>query len=173
MSKYRTDEETFASLKAKMKASDAEEYENFKHIKIEAGFDDRVFAVYQLQETKKETDPPTPKILSIIRVTSFETDLRSGASVRLYDETSGIEMVVGYVPKKLFSYPIYISLPVNMLMRVGTQMQSGGVRQTFTFAMLFKCKDKAERYTPENFYVETPANLKKLFPIITNAPFKF
>lgn len=174
MNKYRTDEETFKHLKSRMRPGEADEFESYKHLKIESGFYDRVFVVYQPKGIKPGTvEQLQPKVLSVVRVTGLVADLRSGASARLYDETSGTEMTIGYVPRKLFNYPIFISMPTNMHLKMGTQLQGDGVRDSFTFALLVKCKNKSDFYTPESVYMETPANLKKLFPSILNEPFKF
>ena len=177
MRKSKTEwiEETLDNLVLKMPEADAAEYKAFKYLKIEVGFDNRVFVIYSPRGPRSGrglNEQKAPNVLAIVKVTGFSSEIHSGASVRLFNETSGVEMTVGYTPKKLFNYPVYVSLPPSMHLKMGRQSEDHAAKQSFTFTLLVKCKNKAENYTEENVYMETPINLKKLFPIITET-FKF
>lgn len=175
MGKYITEAETLDNLKSKMRPENALEFDSYKHLKIEAGFYDRVFIIYQPRGSRHGQDitqQKEPKVLSIVRVVGFTADLQHGAQARLFDETSGSEMSVGYVPKKLFNYPIYVSIPAELKLTLSGQKTGKTVRDSFTFAILIKCQDKADQYTTTNTYMETPAKFKVLFPALVEQ-FKF
>lgn len=172
MSKFLTEGESMNALIALMTPEDAGSYQNYGHLKVEAAFDDRVFVVYQPRGerfgAKTVAEQKDPTVISMIRVIGLTTDIRSGANVRLFDEASGTEMSVGYVPKKLFGYPIFVSLPTEMTLRLGSQIRENKVHRSFQFALLIKTRNRSNFYSTGNFYMETPNNFRKLFPAVSN-----
>lgn len=168
MGKFISESENLASLVSKMGVNNAQEYKSYGHLRIEAAFDDRVFIVYQPRGPRPGrplTDQKEPTVLSTVRVTGLSTDIRNGATARLYDEASGAEMTVGYVPKKLFNYPIFIALPSDMSLKLGGQKrEDNSIHHSFTFAFLLKTRNRSDFYSTSNIYVETPEKFLKLFP---------
>lgn len=172
MSNFLNESETLDSLLAKMKPEDSAEYKRYGHLRREAAFEDRVFIVYQPRGVRSNyseiTDQKEPIVLSTVRVTGLTTDIKNGAQVRLYNEATGSEMTVGYTPKKLFNYPIYISLPADMNLKLGGQRKGDTVNHSFTFVMLIKSRNRSDFYSVTNTYMETPDRFRKLFPATTN-----
>ncbi len=171
MSKFLSQKENLASLISKMSPDEAMEYSKFGHLRIESAFEDRVFIVYQPRGPRAGrtlTEQREPKVLTTVRVKSLTTDIRNGAQVRLFDEASGTEMTVGYVPKKLFGYPIFVSIPAEMNLKLGGQLREDEtVSHSFTFTFLIKSRNESSFYSTDNTYMETPVNFKRLFPNIT------
>lgn len=158
------------SLVDRMPAEESEEFNKFGHMKIESGFENRVFIVYEPRGKRsgqeKLIEQREPKVLTTVRVIGLTTDLRYGAQALIRDEGTGAEMVVRYVPKKLFNYPIYISLPAEMSLKLSEFQKENGVQKLVTFALLVKSRNKSDFYTVGNTYMESPNKFKELFPAI-------
>lgn len=170
-SDYLSEKENLADLVSRMPADEAEAYQRPGHLKIEAGFKDRIFIVYKARGLRngktKATDQLEPQVLTTIKVLSLTTNLQNGSQAVLLDETTGQEMTVRHIPKRLFNYPVFISLPADMRISLGGLRKPDGVQRSVSFALLIKSADRADMLTEGNVYIETPKTFKKLFPAVT------
>ncbi|MDI1360638.1 hypothetical protein [Methylotenera sp.] len=165
--------QTLELLVAQMPPEEAKTFESYGHLRRESAYNDCIFIVYQPRGlrygAKDVSEQKEPKVLSTIKVVSITQDRDKKASLRLLDESTGTEMIVGYMPKKLFGFPIYISLPADMFLMFGG---SGSSQNYVQFAVLLKTRNRSSFYSEGNTYVESPRSFRKLFPS-TPAEFSF
>jgi hypothetical protein len=176
MDRFLTADESLAELITHMPTAEAAEYIDFKHMKVEAAYADCIFIVYQpsgrRSGAKNLIDQKPPKILGMIKVKWLQVD-KLGAQALIVDEQSGQEMYVRHIPKRLFHYPIFISLPSEMTLRYAGQRREENVVRDLSFAFLIKTRNRSDFYSTVNTYMETPSNFKKLYPAIVNTGFTF
>lgn len=104
---FLTAEEHYASLVAKLTPRQRQLYEDTKHGRIEMGFRNRNFIVYEM-------DGDAPVVLDTITVSDFYCSDLDGASSSLKSTKSREKLLVSYQPTQLFDYPVFIALPLSM-----------------------------------------------------------
>ena len=167
MGQFFSDEDNMADLVSQMPEEDRARYGNYGHHRIEPAFVDRVFIVYQpsgLNAAKQHIDP---KIVTTIRVLEFSADYQSGASVRVRDEKFGDEQLITHIPRRLFNYQIFMSVPPRLSLRWDAHESGGTLYRSLSFVLLIKTRNKATFYSKNNFYIETPNKFKELYPAVT------
>jgi hypothetical protein len=168
---FFTDAENLTELVSHMPEEDQRRFNSYGHFRIESAFVDRQFIVYQpMGLTSLKTHVP-PKVLNVITIKDFSTDARNGCQVVLKEQETQQELVISHVPRRVYGYPIYMSVPARLMLRWdGRQLENGRVWRSLSFAVLVKTKNKADFYSKNNTYMETPNELRRLYPA---EPFKF
>jgi hypothetical protein len=171
------DRQNLADLVKRMNEEDQRRFNSFGHFRVEAAFVNRVFIVYKptgLTATKKHREP---EIVTMVKVTDFSADARNGCTLVLRDEQHDQEMTVTHVPKKVFNYPIFVSIPPRLLLKWDGRLlpeQENRVWRSLSFAIFIKTKNRSDFYSKGNFYMEAPNTFRELFPDVTGrAQFKF
>ena len=155
MSDFFTDEQNLAELVSHMPDDDQRRFNKYGHFRIEAVFIDRVFIVYR------------PEILNTVKVTDFGVDTRNGSYAEFVEQNTKQGLTITHVPRRLFGYPIYVSLPPKMSLRWDARNVHGRVWRSLSFAVLIKTKNRSDFYSKGNVYVETPNAFKRLYPNVT------
>ncbi len=158
-----------ADLVSHMPEEDRTRYGNYGHNRLEPAFVDRIFIVYQPSGLNAARQHIDPKILTTIRVLDFSIDSRDGAVVRVRDENFGDEQLITYIPKRLFKYQVFASVPPRLQLRWDVHAADGQRHRSLSFALLLKTRNKAEFYSKNNTYIETPNKFKELYPSVTGA----
>lgn len=153
-----------AELVSLMPVDEQKQYLNYGHRRIEATFVDRVFIIYRPTGLNAAKQHREPDIVTTVRIMDFMVDSTNGASSRLLDERSGAEMRIGYVPKKIFTYPIFVSIPARLTLKWDARKVGERTLRSMSFALLVKTKNRSDFYSQGNVYAETPASFKKLYP---------
>lgn len=164
---FFTDEQNLAELVTHMPEDDQTRFNAYGHFRVEAVFVDRVFIIYKptgLNSLKRHNEP---EILNTVRVTDFGVNARTGCTATLRDEKLGQEMTVTHVPKRLFNYPVFVSVPPRITLRWDCRTVNGRPWRSMSFALLIKTKNKSDFYSKGNTYVETPNQFKRLYPHVT------
>lgn len=164
--RYLDDDENMADLVEQMPPADQQKYLNYGHRRVEAVFVDRVFIVYKPTGLNAAKQHREPEILTTLRVTDFMADSVNGASSKLFDDKNAREMRVVAVPKKLFDFPIYISVPPRLQLRWDARRVGERIWRSMSFAFLIKTKNKADFYSMGNTYIETPNRFAELYPSV-------
>jgi hypothetical protein len=165
---FFTDEQNLAELVSHMPEEDRARFLNWGHNRVEPVFLDRVFIVYKPTGLTPSNRHAPPEILNIIKVIDFGVEPRNGAYSVLKEQNTQQEMTLTHVPKRLFSYPIFVSLPAKLTLKWDGRMVNDRVWRSLSFAFLIKTKNKSAFYSKGNVYMETPNQLKKLYPDVTN-----
>jgi len=165
------EKELFKEIVGMMPDNQAKEFDKLTYMKIEMCFKGRVFIVYSPRGMRpgqtKLGEQKSPRILTTIKVVDLAVSLEEGSKMTLLDETTGQEIYVRHVPRKLFNYPIYVSLPAEMTLRITEKRRTGERLGDITFPMLSKTGNKPETYTVDNVYLDTPNKFKELYPEVT------
>jgi hypothetical protein len=170
---FFTDAENLAELVTHMPEEDAHRFNKWGHFRVEAVFVDRLFIVYKPTGLTPSGQHKPPEILNIIKVIDFSVDPRSGFQTVLKDQNTQQELVIGHVPRRVYSYQVYMSVPANLTLRWdGRRMDDGRVWRSLSFAVLIKTKNRSNFYSKGNTYIETPNRLKQLYPEV-DGQFRF
>lgn len=155
-------EESAASLEELVKhmpEAEQEEWKQFKHLRVEPAFQDRVFIVWN---AAAKGEPP--KIVTTVRVVSFVAKDDIGSVIRLLNDVTGKEMEVTYVPKKLFDYPIFVAIPPAFTLRWDVRYHAGLALRSLSYLMFLKTKSRPDFFSKGVFYADTPNKLSELYP---------
>jgi hypothetical protein len=88
-------------------------FNNYGHFRVEAVFLDRVFIVYKPTGLTAGGAHKEPEILNLLKVVDFMVEPRNGATLVLREQNTSQELTLGYVPRRVFGYPIYMSVPAK------------------------------------------------------------
>jgi hypothetical protein len=167
-SDYFTDEENLRELVTHMPEEDAHRWNKYGHLRIEGIFLDRVFIAYQPTGLTPTNKHKPPEILNLIKVIDFSMDAREGCQVVLKEQNTNQELVIGHVPRRVYGYPIYMSMPTKATVRWdGRELDDGRVWRSLSLAVLIKTKNKSDFYSKGNTYFETPNRLRQLYPEVS------
>lgn len=167
--------QNLADLVTHMDEDDQRQFNSFGDLRLEAAFVNRVFIVYKPQGLTAPGKHKDPQVVTMVKIVDFSADARNGCKAVLRDEQHGQEMTITHVPRKVFNYPIYASIPARVELKWDARtLPEGRVWRSLSFAMLVKSKNKAGFYSQGNFYMESPNTFRKLYPDVTGRPqFKF
>jgi len=169
---FLSDEAGEADILSHMQDDERIRYLNYGHKQMEAAFVDRVFVIYKPTGLLPNKQHREPEVLNTVKLVDFSMTHTQGATIALEESAMGQRMQVGHVPKKLFGYPVFVSVPARMGLRWDGRLVDGLVQRSLSFVMLVKTKNKSSFYSKGNVYCETPNNFMRLYPNVTGA-FKF
>jgi len=152
------DHDNFEALIAQMPSGERGLFNKFRALTIQAAFDDRIFIVYQ------PGSKGAPKILALLKCLGFKCNSHGGASVTLEDQSSGRAVDIGYTPVRPFGLDVFMSLPLSLQLRWDAKEGPGGLRRSFSYALLIKMQSKADRYPEGSVCCVTPNDFRRLFP---------
>lgn len=161
---FLSESHSLHDLFSRMVSPDREECEGYKALKVEGSFVDRIFIVYKPTGLNVDGSHRNPEILTQVKVLSFQADAAVGAAVELEDLTTHEVMTVGYIPKRLFNYDAFISVPPRQRVNWDAANVDGVLRRSMSFGIMIKTRSKAEFYSYGVTSVETPTNFRALFP---------
>lgn len=165
-SQFFDEKQNLTDLLKLMPDEDREQYLRYGHNRIEGAFEDRKFIVYQPTGLTKSGAHKEPRVLDTLTITDFGVTTQNGAHVALR-ASDGQRMMVTHVPRKVFNYPIYISIPTNLTLRWDAREVNGRVWRSLSFAVMVKSRNRADFYSKDNTYMETPNQFRKLYPAVT------
>lgn len=164
---YLSDTASLEDLFKRMMSPDREACESYQHLKVDQCFIDRVFIVHKptgLNEAGRHRDP---EILTQVKVTGFRANAETGAEIDLVDLTTQQVMTATYIPKRLFGYDAFVSVPPKQRVHWDAQPQRGGIKRSMGFQILIKVRTKADFYSKGVTAVETPKSFRALYPEVT------
>lgn len=163
-SAYLSDDANLLDLEAHIRGDDRAVFRAYGHLRIEAAFIGRLFVVYKPTGLNKSGAHKDPEVLTTLRVVDFRADADTGCQVRLSDLTSGEEMTVDHVPRRVFHYDLFMQVPPLLKLRWSARVVDGSVSRNLAFAVLVKTKNRSDFYSARNTYCETPNRFRDLFP---------
>ena len=167
MSEFFGEEENLAELVTHMPEEDAHRFNKFGHMRVEPAFIDRLFIVYKPTGLTASNQHRPPEILNLVKVIDFGVEPRDGCYSVIKDQNSGQEITVTHVPKRVFAYPIYVSIPPRLILKWDARKVGDRIWRSLSFAFLIKTKNRSSFYSKGNTYMETPNALKDLYPAVT------
>jgi hypothetical protein len=172
--RFYEDDDNMADLVDQMSDDDRARYANYGHNRIEPCFADRIFIVYKPSGLNAAKQHMNPEIVTTITVLDFSVNSRDGATVRVRDDNFGGEQTLTYVPKRLFTYQVFASIPPRLMVRWDAHEANGKLERSLGFALLLKTRNRAEFYSKGNTYIETPNKFRSFYPSVTgDQKFKF
>jgi hypothetical protein len=167
--------QNLAELVTHMDEEDRRSYESFGHRRIEAAFVNRVFIVYRPQGLTPQRAHKEPQIVTLVKVTDFSADARNGCRVVLTDQQHGQEMTITHVPRRVFNFPIFVSVPPRVELKWDARtLPEDRVWRSLSFALLVKTKNRSDFHSKNNFYMEAPNKFRELYPdVAARQQFKF
>jgi hypothetical protein len=170
---FFSDEENLAELVTHMPEEDQHRFNKYGHFRIEAVFIDRLLIVYKPTGLTADNKHRDPEVVTTLKFIDFGVEPRNGAYATVKDEKFGQELNLTHVPRRVFNYPIYMSVPARMQLRWDARTVNGRVWRSLSFAILIKTKNRSDFYSKGNVYCETPNRLKQLYPNIIPTAFKY
>ena len=110
---FLTVEDHFNALVDTLDDDSREAYDRLRAVRIETAFKGRHFIVYKVRGKD-------PVELDRITFEDYECNDEDGATAMVRSMETGEELVVGYTPVKLFTYPIFLFLPLHSRIRWAT-----------------------------------------------------
>jgi hypothetical protein len=160
---YLSDAMSLEDLFKRMTSPDREECAAYQNMKVEQCFINRIFAVYRPTGLTDDNTHRPPEVLGQVMVSSFVAT-EQGVDVTLEDLTTRRVMVVGYIPRRLFDYDAFVSIPPRQRLHWDAQSVRGVIKRSLGFQLLFKVRTKADFYSSGVTGVETPSSFRALFP---------
>lgn len=170
---FFSEEQNLAELVSHMPEDDQRRFNNFGHFRVEAAFINRVFIVYKPTGLTPAGKHNPPEVVNLLKVIDFGVDIREGCYIVLKDQNTQQELNIGHVPRRVYEYPIFMSVPTKLMLRYDARNVNNRVWRSLSFAVLVKAKNKADFYSKGNTYAETPASFKRLYPNVAPTEFKF
>lgn len=161
---FLSETKSLEDLISRMVSPDRETFQTYQSMRVEAAFLNRIFVVYRPQGLQKSGEHREPEILSQVRVADFQVNARTGAEVVLEDLTTHEVMSVGYIPKRLFGYDVFLSVAPRQRLNWDASLHNGIVRRSLSFGMMIKERSRPDFYSYGCTSIETPANFRALFP---------
>ena len=156
-------EENLADLSARIAPDDRQLYSSFGCIFTEAAFFNRRFIVIKTMGRNGGV-PKQPQILGSVRVLGYECDHERGTFVTLMEESSSRSLRIGYVPTRLFRFPIFVSVPVFQGVKwEAKEHKDGSYQRNLVFGLCFKQQSNIKFYNRDNVAVLTPNEYRKHF----------
>lgn len=146
----------FDALLDTLPADEQREYLSLKHARSEACYRGRTFVVYRMAGGE-------PDILDHLTVQDFTASDTRGTSVSMISRECGESQVFGYTPSRLFTFPVYIFLPLHGKLRWSTTRDKLG-KGSLAFDIVLRT---ASRYTLRDkgvVYCETGVTFYSEFP---------
>lgn len=167
MSEFFTDEQNVAELVSHMPEEDQRRFLNYGHNRVEPAFLNRVFIVYKPTGLLPGGQHRQPEILNLVKVIDFSVDPAEGCYVVLKDQTTQQELRIGHVPRRVYGYPVYMSVPTKLQLKWDARNVGNRVWRSLSFALLVKTKNRSDFFSKGNTYLETPNTFKRLYPAVT------
>lgn len=161
---YLSEEANLADLEARIRPSEKNEYDSFRHLKIEAAFIGRVFILYRPQGLTKENTHRPPEVVCQVRVRGFQADAKRGCLVTVERMDTGEIQTLDHVPSRLFDLPLFASTPPFQRIRYDGMLRNGAVVRSMSFALLFKQRSRSDYYSAGCLMADTPNNFRNLYP---------
>lgn len=159
--KLLSGEASLDDLFSRMESPDREAFESLRNLRVEAAFLDRFFIVYRTPVAGEK-----PEILTQMRVVGYRSDARTGSDVEIEDMTTKARMTVGYTPRRLFGYDIFVGVAPHQRVNWDAKVHKGEIYRSMSFGLLIKQQSKPEFQLPGQDAIETPAGLLAQFPWI-------
>lgn len=105
-----TDMELFAAMAKQMTRADQAVFNASRHGRVEVVGPRQEFVVYVMSDGK-------PIVKSIIGIDILDLDYEFGLRMGVQDLASGARINVSYGPKRLFDFPVFLSLPLSCKIR--------------------------------------------------------
>ncbi len=167
MPDFFTDEQNLAELVTHMPEEDQTRFNNFGHFRVEPVFIDRLFIVYKPTGLTPAGQHNPPEILNLVKVIDFGIEPRNGCYSVLKDQNTNQECTITHVPRRVFAYPIFVSIPPKLMLKWDGRLVNGRVWRSLLFAFLIKTKNKSSFYSKGNVYMETPNIFRRFYPSVT------
>lgn len=163
---FLSDQKSLEDLFSRMVSPDREQCAEFKSLKVEPSFVDRIFIVYKPTGLHADGQHKHPEILTKVKVLSFRADDKHGAEAEIQDMVTHEVMTVGYIPRRMFGYDAFVSIAPRQRLNWDAVLLQGRIKRTLSFMLMFKLRSASENYSYGCTGVETPAKFRELYPSV-------
>lgn len=163
---FLSEQKSLEDLFSRMVSPDRELCSEYKCLKVEPAFVDRIFIVYKPTGLTQAGHHKQPELLTQVKVLAFRSDDKRGSEVDLEDLTTHEVMTVGYIPRRLFQYDAFISVAPRQRLNWDATWFQGRIRRHLSFMLMLKVRSAADNYSFGCTGVDTPAKFRELFPSV-------
>ena len=129
---YLSEEDSLADLDSRITGDDRDVFKNYGHLRIEPAFDNRLFLIYKPTGLTREGRHRDPEILPTIKILRLDLNSREGAICTIADQSTGAKMDLGYIPRRVFHYNLFMAVPP--ILRLRWNLDKCEIRWTATAA---------------------------------------
>lgn len=154
---YLSETESLEILTSRLPKVQQDEIQSLKHRRIEQGFKDRKFIVYNYDKRKVN-------ILANLHVLDFQADEEEGCSFDLSWGDKGDNLIIGHTPVKLWDFPIYMSVPCHPRLMFSLAVEGNKVSQSLAFPVMIKTQSRMSLKEGGVTYIESLKTFNETFP---------
>lgn len=142
-----------------------EEWQTLGHTTTEAAFYNRKLYVIKTKGRSNNTGiPKQPDVLGVVKVAAFSASLDAGCTMMLIDTRTSETMLADHTPRRLFDWPIYVSIPISQGVIWGCDIGPNGEVQRALMTGICWKQQSALKFVNRNNVSLTTANVyTKLF----------
>lgn len=162
LARFLTDEENEDASVGAMPVEEQQVYWNYGHKWIDSAYVGRTFVLYRAGRNKDEAE-----IVNLFDVTFFRIDPQYGGRVKLVNKKTGEEMEVGFTPKRLFNYSVFVQVPGKQVVRLDRLQNDDGTigLERISFGLVFKTRNAPRFHNKGNMYITTPRDFRDRFGV--------
>lgn len=162
LARFLTDEENENVSAGAMPVEEQQVYWNYGHKWIDSAYVGRTFVLYRAGRNKDQAE-----IVNLFDVTYFRIDPQHGGRVKLVNKKTGEEMEVGFTPKRLFNYSVFVHVPGKQVVRLDRLMNDDGTigLERIYFGLVFKTRNAPRFHNKGNMYITTPRDFRERFGV--------
>ena len=109
--------EHFNHLACTLQGEERALYNTMKNVRQESAFRNRTFIIYDIRDRELN-------VIDTVTVMDFCANERVGATTQLRSSRLKTELLVGYMPTRLFDYPVFMHLPLYVKLRWSTTIDN-------------------------------------------------
>lgn len=163
---FLSEQASLDDLFSRMVSPDREVCREYKCLKVEPSFIDRIFIVYKPTGLTRDGEHKEPEVLTQVKVRSFRCDDKKGCEVEIEDTITHEVMVISYIPRRLFGYDAFVAVAPRQRLVWDATVFQGRVRRHLSFMLMFKVRSASDNYSQGCTGVETPAKFRELYPTV-------
>jgi hypothetical protein len=149
---------------AKMDPDERKLYQSYRHLRVEAAFDSRVFVAFET--VNREGNKIVPNIVGAIKVIDFECTSKEGSTILVEDLNSGEKQIIDHIPSLVFDYPVFMFTATAAMVQYGLWPTNGKEARSLSYPIMLKTQHKPSLSHPGTgtVHIETKRKLQALFP---------
>lgn len=159
MEQFMSPGQHFCALLDTLGAEERKFYEGMKNTRTEACFRNRPLVVYRIVDRK-------PEILDNLTVLDFIANDEFGATCEIRSQKTGTTIIVGYKPIRLFTYPVFVFLPLHAKLRWSAK-PSAPLVGSLAFDLVIRTQSRTHLRERGMTYCETGVTFAQEFEGLT------
>jgi hypothetical protein len=158
-----TPEENIRDLASRIDPHQAGLHASLGNKYTEAAFVGRRFLIVRTNGRSK-TGPKPPTVLGSVEIDDFNCSSTTGSAMRIRNLECGASITVGYVPIRLFEFPIFVSVPIAQGVKSEARRKwNGQTSRKLVWGICLKQHSLPKFSNPGSVSIVTPKEYKNIF----------